>query len=284
MPAGLSREQIADRLEEAAELLEAQDANPFRVRAYRRASDTVRGHPEDPAEILEREGLEGLVRLPSIGERLARAIDEMSQTGRWAQLERMRGEAEPEELFQSIPGIGPATARQLHDALHVDTLEALEIAAHDGRIEDVPGIGPRKAASIRASLAAMLARRSRRGQQDHEEPPVAMLLEVDKAYRQRAKAGSLRKIAPRRFNPSGEAWLPILHLDQDEWSFTALFSNTARAHELDRTGDWVVIYFGKPGGREQTRTVVTETHGPLEGKRVVRGREAECRRHYLGHR
>ena len=282
MSEGLSREQIADRLEEAAELLEAQEANPFRVRAYRRGSQTVRRLSKDPNEILDSEGLEGLVRLPNVGYRLARAIDEMSHTGRWIQLVRMRGDAEPTELFQSIPGIGPETARQLQDTLHIDTLEALEIAAHDGRIEGVPGIGPRKAAAIRASLEAMLARRSRRGEGDHEEPSVAEILKVDDIYRRRAKDGSLKKIAPRRFNPDGEAWLPILHLDQDEWSFTALYSNTARAHELHRTQDWVVIYFGKIDGREHMRTVVTETHGPLEGRRVVRGREVECRRHYLG--
>ena len=281
---GLSRQQIADRLDEAAELLEAQGANPFRVRAYRMASDTVRDLGEDPAQILARDGLEGLVRLPNIGDRLARAIDEMCETGRWAQLERMRGDAEPEELFQSIPGVGPETARRLHDTLHVDTLESLEIAAHDGRLEDVPGIGSRKAASIRASLSAMLARRSRRGEQDHDEPPVADLLDVDDTYRRRASEGSLRTIAPKRFNPSGEAWLPILHVDRADWSFTALFSNTARAHDLGRTHDWVVIYFARPEGREHTRTVVTETHGPLEGKRVVRGREAECRQYYFGER
>ena len=282
MPAGLSREQIADRLEEAAELLEAQAANPFRVRAYRNASDTVRHLGDDPARILQREGLDGLIRLPNIGDRIARAIDEMSHTGRWVQLERMRGEAEPDELFQSIPGIGPETARRLHDTLHLDTLEALEIAAHDGRLETVPGIGSRKATGIRASLSAMLARRGRRGPEDHNEPPVEKLLEVDKTYRERTREGSLRKIAPRRFNPSGEAWLPILHLEQDDWSFTALYSNTARAHELGRTQDWVVIYFAKADGREHTRTVVTETHGPLDGKRVVRGREAECRTYYFG--
>ena len=281
MSAGLSREQIADRLEEAAELLEAQAANPFRVRAYRNASETVRELRKDPAQILEEEGLEGLVRLPNIGDGIARAIDEMSHTGSWVQLERMRGDAEPEELFQSIPGIGPDTAGRLHDTLHVDTLEALEIAAHDGRLETVPGIGPRKAASIRASLSAMLAHRRRRGPTDHAEPDVEMLLGVDKTYRDRAREGSLRRIAPRRFNPRGEAWLPILHTDRDDWSFTALYSNTARAHELGRTQDWVVIYFARPDGREHMRTVVTETHGPLEGKRVVRGREAECRRLYL---
>ncbi len=281
MPAGLSREQIADRLEEAAGLLEAQAANPFRVRAYRNASDTVRHLGEEPTQILEKEGLEGLISLPNIGDRIARAIDEMSQTGRWIQLERMRGDAEPEELFQLIPGIGPETARRLHETLHLDTLEALEIAAHDNRLKTVAGIGPRKAAAIRASLGAMLARRGRRGPEDHDEPAVDTLLEIDGVYRKRARIGSLKTIAPRRFNPSGEAWLPILHIEQDEWSFTALYSNTARAHELGRTQDWVVIYFGKADGPEHMRTVVTETHGPLEGKRVVRGREAECRKHYF---
>ena len=128
----------------------------------------------------------------------------------------------------------------------------------------------------------MLARRARRGPDDHAEPPVAELLEVDRAYREQAEAGTLQTIAPRRFNPGGEAWLPILHVERGNWSYTALFSNTAMAHDLGRTHDWVVIYFARLGQREHSRTVVTETHGPLEGRRVVRGREADCRRHYFG--
>ncbi len=277
----LSRDQIADRLLEAAELLEGQGADRFRVRAYRMAAETVRALGEPPEDILERAGLDGLIALPNIGLRLARAIDEMVATGRWAQLERLRGESEPENLFQAVPGVGPETARAIHDTLNIDTLEALEIAAHDGRLETVPGIGPRRAAAIRAALGAMLARRRRRGDDDHEEPAVGLLLEVDALYRQRAQAGSLQRIAPRRFNPSGEAWLPVMHVDRDGWSFTALFSNTALAHDLGRTDDWVVIYFGHPGGPEHQRTVVTETRGPLEGRRIVRGRETECKRHYF---
>lgn len=272
----LSRGQIADRLVEAAELLEAQGADHFRVRAYRLGADTIRQLDEDPAAILAREGTKGLVAIPNIGDRLARAIDEMCTTGRWIQLERLRGETEPEDLFRAIPGIGARTAQAIHDDLHIDTLEALEIAAHDGRLQTVRGIGPRRTASIRASLAAMLARRRRRGPKDHDEPRVGLLLDVDALYLQKAQAGDLRCIAPQRFNPTGEAWLPIMHLDRDGWSFTTLFSNTALAHELGRTDDWVVIYFGRPGGPEHQRTVVTETRGPLAGRRVVRGRETEC--------
>jgi putative hydrolase len=61
-----------------------------------------------------------------------------------------------------------------------------------------------------------------------------------------------------------------------------LFSNTARAHDLGRIRDWVVIYYHADNQPEGQCTLVTETRGPIEGRRVVRGREAECRAHYAG--
>jgi hypothetical protein len=277
---GLNR-AVAERLRQAAELLEDQAANPFRVRAYRQAAETVERLPRDLDEIFAAEGEAGLDALPAIGPSIAAAIAEMLRTGRWAQLERLKGAAAPERLFATVPGIGPKLALTIHDALQVDTLEALELAAHDGRLETVPGIGPRRAAAIRASLAAMLARTRRpRPPLPAVEPEVALLLDIDAEYRRRAAAGDLPRIAPKRFNPIGEAWLPILHAERGPWSFTALYSNTARAHELDKAGDWVVIYFQQGGEAEGQRTVVTETRGPLAGRRVVRGREAECRRHH----
>jgi putative hydrolase len=87
-------------------------------------------------------------------------------------------------------------------------------------------------------------------------------------------------IAPRRFNPEGAAWLPVLHTTQGDWHFTVLFSNTALAHRLGRTHDWVVVYCYDGDHREAQYTVVTETRGPLQGKRIVRGLEAACRRYY----
>jgi DNA polymerase (family 10) len=272
-----SNQPIGDRLREAADLLEQQAANPFRVRAYREAAQTVAGLPDDVAEIYERHGAEGLEALPGIGPRIAAAIAEMLRAGRWSQLERLRGTLDAEKLFRGIPGVGPALARRIHDTLHVDTLQALEVAAHDGRLAAVPGIGPRRAAALRAAVGGMLGR-SRPWLRDHAgpEPPVAVLLDVDREYREAATAGRLSRIAPRRFNPSGQAWLPVLHTERDHWQITALFSNTGRAHELGKTRDWVVIYFHTDTQAEGQRTVVTETHGALAGRRVVRGREEEC--------
>ena len=72
----------------------------------------------------------------------------------------------------------------------------------------------------------------------------------------------------------------MLHTRRDDWQFTALFSNTQKAHELGKTGDWVVIYFQAGNGPEAQCTVVTETRASLAGRRVVRGREGECAAHY----
>lgn len=273
---------VADKLREAADLLEQQQANPFRVRAYRRAADTLVDLKDNIQTLSEQEGLKGLEALPGIGEGIARAIYEIVASGRWAQLERLRGAVEPEKLFQSVPGIGPELAEHIHDQLHIDTLEELELAAHDGRLEQVEGVGPRRAAAVRASLAEMLQRVRPRRSTDDQGPPVALLLDVDREYREKAEAGSLPTVAPKRFNPEGAAWLPVLHTVREPWHFTALFSNTARAHELKRTRDWVVIYFYDQDHRERQHTVVTETRGSLIGKRVVRGREGECRDYYEG--
>jgi hypothetical protein len=108
---------------------------------------------------------------------------------------------------------------------------------------------------------------------------VAAILEIDEVYRHRAAAGELKTIAPRRFNPEGKSWLPIMHTDRDGWQFTALFSNTARAHNLNKTRDWVIIYYERDEEEGQC-TVVTESTGPLKGRRVVRGREKACREYY----
>ena len=72
----------------------------------------------------------------------------------------------------------------------------------------------------------------------------------------------------------------MLHTQRGDWHFTALFSNTARAHELGRVRDWVVIYGEDKEHGERQYTVVSAAHGPLAGRRVVRGREAECRDWY----
>jgi hypothetical protein len=278
----IANREIADVLERVADLLEAQDANRYRVAAYRRAALTIRSHPAPLVDLLAKGGLQAVDALPAIGPTIASHVAELARRGGLTLLDRLEGEVSPERLFATVAGIGAELAGRIHRELSIETLEDLEQAAHDGRLAGIAGFGPRRLRAVRDQLAAILGRsarqRVRRGAVDGPRAPrpeVAALLAVDAEYRDGAARGRLRRIAPRRFNPEGRTWLPILHTERDGWQITALFSNTARAHELGRTGDWVVLFYERNGDSGQC-TVVTETRGPSTGRRVVRGREAEC--------
>jgi len=271
--------QVARRLDEVADLLAEQEANLFRVHAYRRGAETVRRLARPVDEILAVEGVEGLRKLPGIGDRLAIAIRDIIRIGRLPMLDRLRGEADPLDVLATVPGIGPVHAARLHDELGIDSLEDLEAAAHDGRLSDVAGLGSKRVAGVIDSLATRLGRLRPPGPRGPDEAPVEELLDVDHEYRQLAAAGKLHKIAPRRFNPDHEAWLPILHTVRGERHYTALFSNTAHAHKLGKTKDWVILYYDRGAGERQS-TVVTSQFGALKGERIVRGREEECAQYY----
>ncbi|HEY0183212.1 MAG TPA: helix-hairpin-helix domain-containing protein [Rhodopila sp.] len=270
-----SNGEIAERLRQAASILAAQDANQFQVIAYRRAADAIERMDPDIRSLAKSGGYAAIEAIPGVGPSVAGAVAEMLATGRWGFLERLKGEADPAALFASVPGIGPHLAHRVQEVLHLDSLEALEAAAHDGRLRQVPGFGERRVAMVRGAVRELLARIRPSAPRAGDEPSVALLLDVDREYREKAARGALRQIAPKRFNPSGAAWLPVLHTERGPWQFTALFSNTARAHQLGRTHDWVLVFFHRDDHPEGRCTVVTETYGPARGRRVVRGREAD---------
>lgn len=277
----LTNQEVAGILDEVGDLLEVQGAQPYRALAYHRAATTLREHPSSVAELVEASGEAALESLPGVGENLARRILEILETGELQLLERLRGEAEPEALFRTVPGIGPRLASEIHERLGIESLEELELAAHDGRLSTVPGLGPRRLRAVEESLKARLGRRSRKVRMARDsKPPVPELLDVDEEYRTKAAQGALTLITPRRFNPENEKWLPILHTRRGDRQYTAVFSNTARAHALGRTRDWVVVFHHEDETPEGQATVVTEYRGPLAGRRVVRGREAETLEHY----
>jgi DNA polymerase (family X) len=275
--------EIAQKLREVALLLDEQGANRFRIQAYRTAADELERLEVPVSRIVDQQGTDGLQALPGIGVSLARSIHTLVVTGRLPMLDRLRGHMDPIALLSSVPGIGSALARRLHDDLHIETLEQLEMAAHDGRLADIEGVGPKKLPGIIDSLTARLGRVRRPRQQAEAQtagdPSVEELLDVDKEYRESAREGKLQKIAPHRFNPKQEAWLPILHTQRDSRHYTALYSNTALAHQLKKTRDWVILYYDDDHGERQC-TVVTGRSAPFLGKRIVRGRETDCAAYY----
>lgn len=271
----MTNEEIALCLEEVADRLEMEpEANRYRVAAYREGAAIVRRLSTPITEILRNRDRTALEVLHGIGEGLAGSIEELVKTSSLSLLERLREQAHPEEAFGTLPGVGPVLAKRIREQLAAETLPELEQAAQEGRLRDVEGIGPTLERQITEALDSRLRKRPSR--LTAEEPSVEELLSVDQEYRDKAAKGRLHQITPRRFNPLGEAWLPILQTRRGRRRYTVLFSNTALAHKLGKTHDWVVLYYNLPGVREKQVTVVTGHRGALKGHRIVRGREQEC--------
>lgn len=217
---------IATLLDLIADHLAAKEENPFRVRSYRTAAESVRASKQRLGRLAKEKGAEGLQGIPGVGEKLAGLIEEYVKFGTVELLESLKKEVTAEDLMK-------VSAKKKHP----------------------PAQGKK------ATL------------------PVTLILEMDAEYREKAGAGKLKRIAPKLLNPEKKAWLPLLAAEREGWKFTIMFSNTETAHKLGKTDDWVVVYYEKGKGENQC-TVVTEHRGELKGKRVVRGRETECKKHY----
>jgi DNA polymerase (family 10) len=141
MSHGAPNAEIADVLDDVAELLELEEANPFRVRAYRNAGRVVRGLETEVASLLETG--HPLPKLPGIGADLAGKIAEIARTGHLALLDDLRGRTPPiaAELLK-LPGLGPKRVTTLCRNLDLHSMEQLHRAALDGRLRDLPGFGP----------------------------------------------------------------------------------------------------------------------------------------------
>ncbi len=143
--------QIADRLELFAFLLELVNANPFTVRAYRRAADTIRGAAVPVWELIST----GRARqLRGIGPGIEARLRELVETGEIAELEQLEDELAPDLVgLGRYLGLGAKRAIEVARALEVRTAEEFREAATQGRLSEVPGIGPKTEARLLDALA-----------------------------------------------------------------------------------------------------------------------------------
>jgi DNA polymerase (family 10) len=170
---------IAEGFAAVADLLEIRGENPFRVRAYRRAAQTLESLSEEVAAVAARGALEGI---PGIGKDLAGKIQEFLASGRIAYLEELRREIPAGVVdLMAIPGVGPKTAKLLFDRLGVDGLDRLEAAARGGELGGLPGIKAKTIANILKGIEVV-----RRGR---ERMPIGRALPLAETLVAALKAG-----------------------------------------------------------------------------------------------
>ena len=153
----MDNQDIARVFEDIAALLEIKGANPFKIRAYRNASETISTMAERISDLSG----EALLAIPGIGKDLAARIRELSETGALAYHQELL-EAYPASLLDllTLQGLGPKTVALLYETRGIKTLDELEAAAREGHLDGVRGLGPKKQALI---LRAIGERRRRTG-------------------------------------------------------------------------------------------------------------------------
>jgi len=220
--APVSNEQVAAVFDEIADLLEVQGGNAFRIRAYRNAARTVRNVGRGMAEMLH--AGEELDVLPGIGRDLAGKIAEIVAGGCCEQLEVLRRQTPPglAELLQ-LPGMGPKRVQALHDALGIASLQQLQAAARQGRIQGVRGFGEAGQQRLLETVEQRLSR-DRRFPLPAVSDTVAELLARLKAVpgvREAVAAGSFR----RRRDAVGDVDVLVTTADANASAAIAAFTS-----------------------------------------------------------
>ena len=189
----MKNKEVAEIFREIAEILEIQDENPFRIRAYLKAAQNVESLSRDIAEVAEKDELE---KIPGIGKDLAEKIKEIVKTGKLKFYEKLKHMV-PEGLtiLMSVPGLGPKTAKLLYDKLKIKNLKSLKKAASAHKISGLPGINQKTEENILRGIALI--------KKSQERMPLAEALAVAgeftetlkklKQVKQIEPAGSLRR-------------------------------------------------------------------------------------------
>src|SRR5256885_778860 len=186
---------IARLFDEVADLLEIQDANPFRVRAYRNAARTIRDFPEPIADLV-RAGTKDLTDIPGIGDDLAEKITDIVTTGP-VPLQQQLARKLPAGLLDllRIPGLGPKRVKLLYKKLKVKSAADLAKALDAGKVRKLNGFGPKMEEKMRAGLGQAQAteRRMLLNEAETQATAVVAYLQAGGGVRQIAVAGSYRR-------------------------------------------------------------------------------------------
>ncbi len=228
----MKNDQIAAIFSELADLLEIQEANPFRVRAYRSASRTISSTSESMAAMLE--SGQDLTQFSGIGKDLARQIAEVVETGQHEQLTELRGEV-PQGVVDMlrIPGVGPKKVATFFNKLNLQSLDELKAAAEAGQLSALKGFGKKTEQSILENIdrAAEAGKRiSIAVARDAADAVVNDLLQLEDVQ-QAAVAGSCR----RRKETCGD--LDVLATSKNAESAMDLLAGHALVESVLMRGD-----------------------------------------------
>ena len=147
----MARENLAEVLEEIAQLLELKAKNPFKIRAYRQSAETVRNCDGDIAELADKNELTGI---KGIGDALRDNLHALASTGKLEFYEKLRAEFPPGllELFD-VQGLGPKNVKALYESLAIASVADLKAACDANKVAGLPCFGAKTQTKILEAIA-----------------------------------------------------------------------------------------------------------------------------------
>jgi len=227
----LTRDDLADALDNIALLLELQGANVFKTRAYKNGAETVRSYDGDIVSLAKENQLEGI---KGIGKALQEKLHELSSTGKLEFYEELKSQFPPTlfELFE-LSGLGPKKIKTLYDKLGIDSIAALEEACKSGSVGELSGFGKKSVEKILDAIAfkKQFADRFRLG----EVAPLAEAIRETLANHPKVSqceiAGSYRRSKETLHD------LDFLVATSDPAELTEFFTSLPEAHNVISHGD-----------------------------------------------
>ncbi len=153
----MTNQEIADVFRRLADLMELGEDNPFKIRAYRAAADTIEDTTTPLAEMVSAGGVARLRELPGVGEAISRKIVELLETGSFKAYEEIKAKI-PETTLDllKVEGVGLKTLQLLHQRFQITNLDDFAKFVEGGGLASVPHLGEKTQARIRASLRELL--------------------------------------------------------------------------------------------------------------------------------
>jgi len=195
-PLPMNNTQIAKMFETIGDVLSLKGENPFRIRAYQRAAQTILSMSEDVEMIYNRKGREAVLEIPGIGQDLADKIEELIKTGKLEYMQKLEKEV-PKGLIEitGIQGMGPKKTKFVWETFKVESVDDLEKLAKSGKLDTEKGWGEKSVKNILEGIASMRLHNERIALPTAVAiaEQIVKLLEESKLCGKVAVAGSVRR-------------------------------------------------------------------------------------------
>ena len=251
----MKNKEIAELFERMADILQLKEENVFKINAYRKASRIIR----DLSQNIEKLSQAGTLRdIPGIGEGIAKKIREYLETGRISKYEQIR-QSLPEGLLEmmTIPGMGPKTVVLVHKTLGISSVAQLEKGVKQGRLRDLPGMGPKKEENILRGIALL--------RQSAKRIPLGVAIpivdEIVEQIKGRITVGTILPAGSLRRMKETIGDIDILVVGGDGRGIIEVFTKMPQVQEILAAGATKGSVIVHPGIQVDLRVVPQASHG-----------------------